>query len=200
MKLIEYNTVGIEAMLVSDIGGQHLVYAAGWKINKPFLRIKDFHTLGQGRAHPHHIRGYIKNNGCLVAVCGTAVNFGPFFVVTTGEKQGNSSRKLAFSHLLRYLHKGRVKLAITIWLQRSEDIADDLLLPVDEFKWFSRPCSFGVGKAFNEADRIIRSLFTVARVFGYKRSRFILFQFSNMRSPPYWHKNRLANSKPSKPT
>ena len=40
MQLIEYDAVGVEPVLVPNIGGQYLVYAAGWQKNKPFLRIE----------------------------------------------------------------------------------------------------------------------------------------------------------------
>ena len=40
VQLIEYHTVGIEAVLVADIGGEHLVDTARWLINEPLLGIQ----------------------------------------------------------------------------------------------------------------------------------------------------------------
>ena len=40
VQLIEHHTVGVEAVLVADVGGKHLVDTARWLINEPLLGIQ----------------------------------------------------------------------------------------------------------------------------------------------------------------
>ena len=54
VQLIEYNAVGIEAVLVSDISRKHLVDTACGQINQTLLGIQDFYSLCQSRTHTHH--------------------------------------------------------------------------------------------------------------------------------------------------
>ena len=79
---------------------------------------------------------------------------------------------------------GGIELAVAVGLQRSEYITDDLLLPVDQFKRLSCPGAFGMTQAFNKGNRIISSILIVVRAFGFETGWLILFQFSDMGSPP----------------
>ena len=60
VQLIEYNTVGVEAVLVSNISGKHLVDTACGQVNLTLLGIKDFDPLCQSRTHTHHVRATLK--------------------------------------------------------------------------------------------------------------------------------------------
>ena len=44
--------------------------------------------------------GDIKNDGCLLTVSGTAIDFGAFLTVTAGEQERYRSGKLGFALLL----------------------------------------------------------------------------------------------------
>lgn len=43
-----------DAMLVADVGREHLVDTARWLINEPLLGIQYLDPLGESRTHPHH--------------------------------------------------------------------------------------------------------------------------------------------------
>ena len=82
-------------------------------------------------------------------------------------------------------------MSVAIGLERSENIPDNLLLPVNQLEWLSGPCAFCMAKAFNEADRIIRSFLIVVGILSGKLRRFIFFQLTDSRSPPSKkHKNK----------
>ena len=112
VQLIEYHAVGIEAVLVADIGGEHLVDTARWLINEPFLGIQYLDPLGKSRTHPHHVSRHIENNGSLLSVRSTAIDFGSFLSVTAGEQKCHRSGKLGLALFLGYLDVGSVELPI----------------------------------------------------------------------------------------
>jgi hypothetical protein len=73
VQLIEDNAVGIEAVLVCHIGGQHLVEAVRRQVFEPLLRFEYLHALAECRAEPHHIDCHVKDDLGLIAVSGAAV-------------------------------------------------------------------------------------------------------------------------------
>ena len=85
MQLVEHYAVGIEAVLVSNVGGQHLIDTAGRLEDKSLGSVENFDTFRQSRTHPHHIRCYVENDRRLIPVSSTAINLGAFFVVATGQ-------------------------------------------------------------------------------------------------------------------
>ncbi|EJX05596.1 hypothetical protein EVA_06298 [gut metagenome] len=117
MELIEDNTVGVEAVLVPNISGKHLVDTARWLINEPFLRIQYLDPLRKCRTHPHHICCHIKHNGGLLAVSGTAVHFSPFLTVTTAKQKSDCRSKFALSLFLGDFNVGGIELAISVGLR-----------------------------------------------------------------------------------
>ena len=180
MQLVKHHAVGVEAVLVADIGGEHLVDTARWLINEPLLGIQYLDPLGECRTHPHHIRCHIEHDGSLLTVGGTAVNLGAFLTITTGEQQRNRCGKFGFALLFRNLDVGGVELPVAVGLQRSKNVPDDLLLPVDEFKGLPCPGAFGVAQAFDEHDGIIRSILIVVRGFLHEPGGFVFFQFTHL--------------------
>ncbi len=46
------------------------------------------------RAHSHHIRSNIKNDGGLLSICSATVDFGAFLTVTAAKEQGDSGGQL----------------------------------------------------------------------------------------------------------
>ena len=87
MQFIEHHTMRVESVLVTDIGGKHLIDTARWLINDPLLGIEYLDPFGKCRTHSHHVGGHIENDGCLLSVSGTAVNLGSFFTVTAGKQK-----------------------------------------------------------------------------------------------------------------
>ena len=84
VQLIEHHAVGVEAMLVADIGREHLVDTARWLINEPLLGVQYLDPLGERRTHSHHIRSHIENDGRLLTVGSTSVHLGTFLAVAAG--------------------------------------------------------------------------------------------------------------------
>ena len=140
MQLVEHHAVSIEAVLVANIGRKHLIDTAGRLEDEPLGSVENFDTFRQSWTHPHHIRRHIENDGGLVSVSCTAINLGALLIVAASQQQGDSSRELTFAHLLWYLNVGSIKLPVTVWLERSKDVTDNLFLPVDKLEWLSGPC------------------------------------------------------------
>ena len=143
-------------MLVADIGGEHLVDTTRWLINEPLLGIQYLDPLGERRTHPHHVSRHIENDGCLLAVGGTAVDLGAFLSVTAGEQKRHGSGKFRFALLLGDLDVGGVELPIAVGLEDTENVPDDLLLPVNKLEGLSRPGALGMAEALDEHHGIIR--------------------------------------------
>ena len=184
VQLIKYNTVGVEAVLVSNICGKHLVDTACGQINQTLLGIKDFDPLCQSRTHTHHVGSYIKNDGCLLSVSGAAVDLSSLLTITAGQQKRNSGSQFGLALFLGDFDICGIKLAIAVGLQCSENVSDDLFLPVDQFKGLSCPGAFRMAKALNETDRIVSGILIVVGAFGHEAGRFVFLQLSDMRSPP----------------
>lgn len=94
MQFIKHNSMNVESMLAVRLRRQYLIKGIGRQINNPLLGCQDLHTLVQSRTHPDHISGNLKNNGCLLPVCRTAINFCTFFPIPAGQQKCNRCRKL----------------------------------------------------------------------------------------------------------
>ena len=179
VQLIEYNAVGIEAVLVRNVCRQNLIFALGRQILNGLLGFGDFHPFFQSRTEANHVHGNIKDDFCLIAVGGTAVDFGSLFTVTTKEKQSDSRCEFAFAVLFRHFDKGGVELSVSVCLYGAEHITDDLFLPIDKLEVLSRPCAFCVAEALDKADRKVSLVFIVMGAFRHKAGWLVLFQLSD---------------------
>lgn len=117
VQFVEHHAVGVETVLVADIGGEHLVDTARWLINEPFLGIQYLDPLGKCRTHPHHIRRHVENDGRLLTVGSTAVDLGSFLSVTAGEQKRHRGGKLRLALLFRNLDVGGIELPIAVGLR-----------------------------------------------------------------------------------
>ena len=183
MQLIEHHTVGVETVLITDIGGEHLIDTARWLVNEPFLGIQYLDPLGERWTHPHHIRRHIENDGRLLTVGGAAVHLGAFLSIAAGEKKRYRSGKLRFALLFRDLDVGSVELPIAVWFEDTENVPDDLLLPVDKLEGLSRPGALGVAKTLDEHHGVIRSVRIIAGGFIHKSCGLVFLQFSHCVHP-----------------
>ena len=86
--------------------------------------------------------------------------------------------------LFRNFNISGVELPVAVWFDRSENITNDLLLPIDQFKTLSCLGAFCVAKALDKVNRIVSCVFIVVGALRHKLSRLVLFQLSDMRSPP----------------
>ena len=179
VEFVKYHAMGIEAVLVAHISGQHLVDAPGGLVDNALLGVENFDSLIQRRAHPHHIRSHIEHDGRLLAVSGASVDLGAFLAVPAGQKQGHGSGQLGFALFLGNLNVCGIELAVAVGLQRPEDVPDDLLLPVNEFKGFPGPGALGVAEAFDEHHRIVRCRFIIMRPLCHERGRLVFLQLAH---------------------
>lgn len=161
MQLIKNHAVDVEAMLGVGLSREHLVEAVGGMVNDALLGREDLDPLGERRTHLHHIRRYLKNNGCLLAVGSAAIHLGAFLTVPAGEKKRHCSGQLRLAHFLGDLDVGGVELAVPVLFDHAKQVADDALLPVDQLEGLSRPGAFGVAETLDEADGIVRQGFVV---------------------------------------
>ena len=178
VQFIEYHTVSVEAVLVADIGREHLVDTARWLINEPFLGIQYLDPLGKSRTHPHHIRRHIENDGRLLTVGGASVYLGAFLSVTAGEQKRHRSGKLRLALFLGNLDVCRIELSVSVGLEDTENVSNDLLLPVNKLEGLSCPGAFGVAETFDEHDGIIRSVRIIVGSFLHEPCRLVVLQFS----------------------
>ena len=174
VQLIEHHAVGVEAVLVSNICGEHLVDTARWLINEPLLGIQYLDPFGECRTHPHHIRRHIENDGRLLTVGGTAIALSSFLSVTAGEQKRHRSGKLGFALLLGNLNVCCIELSVSVRLEDTENVPDNLLLPVDKLEGLSRPGAFGVAQALDEHDGVIRSVRIVVGGFLHEPGGLVL--------------------------
>ena len=179
VQLIEHHAVGVETVLITDICGEHLVDTARWLIDEPLLGIQYLDPLGECRAHPHHVSRHIENDGCLLTVGGTAVDLGAFLSVTAGEQKRHGSGKFRFALLLGNLDVGCVELPIAVGLEDTENVPDDLLLPVNQLKGLSRPGALGMAEALDEHDGVIRSVRIIVGSFLHEPCRLVVLQFTH---------------------
>ena len=114
MKLIEDDTVGIEAVLIRHICRQHLVLAVGRVVDDGTGGLVDGDAVLQRWAKHHHIHCHIKYNLGLIDIGGTAIDFSTLFTVCTGKVQRNGSGKLRLAHFLWYLYIGCCKLPVAV--------------------------------------------------------------------------------------
>ena len=191
VQLIEHNAVSVESVLVADIGRKHLVDTARWLIYEPLLGIQYLDPLGKRWTHSHHIRSHIEHDGRLLTVSGTAVDFGAFLAVPAGQKQGNGGSQFGFALFLGDFDICGIELPIAVRLENTENIPDNLFLPVDQFKGLSCPCAFGMAKAFNEHDGVICGILIVVGSFLHEPCRLVFLQFSRS-----VHLQGIKNSRP----
>ena len=178
VQLIEHHAVGIKSVFVAHIGGEHLVDTARRLINEPLLGIQYLDPLRECRTHPHHISRHIEHDGRLLTVGGAAVHLGALLAVTAGEQKCHRSGKLGLAMLFRNFDVCRVELPIAVGLEDTENVPDNLLLPVDELERLSRPGAFGVTQTFDEHDGIIRCVHIVVGGFLHEPCGLVVFQFS----------------------
>ena len=90
--------------------------------------------------------------------------------------------------LLGNLNVGGVELPVSVGLDASEDVPDNLLLPVDQREGFSCPCTFGVTEALDERDSVVSLGLVIDGVFCLELRRCVFFHSPQVLSPPKRHK------------
>ena len=142
--------------------------------------------LIERRTHPNHIGSHIKNDGGLPPVGGTAVDFRSLLSISTAKQKSDRRSEFALSILFGDFNIRSVELSVAVWLDDTEQVTDDLLLPVQKQKRFSSPCTFGVTQALDEVHGKICKLLIIHRVLCLEPGRLIFFLLHIVTSK--WHK------------
>ena len=148
--------------------------------------------LEQCRGHLHHLVGHIENDGRLLAVGGSTVDFGRRFIICKQQIQRNSGGELGLAVLLADLHIRRAELAVTVLIHDAEHIPDDLLLPRQKPEPLARPFALGVAQVFNECHRPVCFCLIVVGSRQHEPGRLVVLQLrvvlgtclSHQPSPP----------------
>ena len=173
-QLVEYAAVDVVAVLRSDLRRKGLIDGSGRRINKALLALHDLHSLEQGRALQHHVLRHIEYDGGLLAVIGTTIDFRAFLAVASEQVQRDSCSKLGLTGLLADFNKRRGELAVSVGLDDAEQVADDLLLPIEKQKRFSGPHALGVLERLDEVDGMVGAFLIVMGGRQHKARRLIL--------------------------
>ena len=192
VQLIEDDAMNIEAVLGIGLRRQHLIKAVRRRIDDPLLGGQNLHPLGKRRTHPHHIRCHIKNDGGLLAVSSAAIDLGPLLSVPAAKQKSDCRSKLALSIFLWYFHIGCVKLSVAVGLQDTEQVPDDLLLPVQQFKTLPGPGALRVTQVFDEANSPVCFFLVIMRSGKHESRGLIVRQLRigkfEARPPLVFHK------------
>ena len=70
-------------------------------------------------------------------------------------------------------------MGVSVRLECSEDVADDFLLPVDQFKRLFIELALGMFQLFDEGHHEVGSVLVVMRRFQHERTGRILFQLAH---------------------
>ena len=94
--------------------------------------------------------GDIKNDGCLLAVSCSTIDFCRWLVIGKKQIQGHRSGKLGFAIFLTDFDISCAKLTVATLVHNAKHIPDDLLLPRKQPEPFARPLTFGVSEVLNK--------------------------------------------------
>ena len=140
-------------MLRAHLCRKHLIKPGVAVVDNALGRRHDLAPFEQCRGHLHHLVGHIENDGRLLAVGGSTVDFGRRFIIRKQQIQRNGGCKLALSIFLADFHIRRAELAVSVLIHDAEHIPDDLLLPRQKPEPLARPFALGVAQVFNESHR-----------------------------------------------
>ena len=129
MDFVQNEAGHIQAVFRANLCGKHLIKPCVAVVDDALGRRHDLAPLEQCRGHLHHLVGHIENDGRLLTVGGSSVDFGRGLIIRKEQIQRNGGGKLALSIFLADLHICRAELAVTAAIHDAEHIPDDLLLP-----------------------------------------------------------------------
>lgn len=108
------------------------------------------HRFSSAGSHLHHLVGNIKNDGCLLAVSCSTIDFGRWLIIGKKQIQGHRSGKLGFAIFLTDFDISRAELTVSSLVHDTEHIPDDLLLPRKQPEPLACPFAFGMTQVFNK--------------------------------------------------
>ena len=137
-------------MLRAYFGRQDLIKSCVPVVHDSLGGCHDLAPFQKCRGHLHHLMGNIKNDGCLLAVSCSAIDFGRRLVIGKKQIQGHRSGKLGFAIFLTDFDISRAELTVATLVHNAKHISDDLLLPRKQPEPFTRPLAFGMAQVLNK--------------------------------------------------
>ena len=177
MNLIQHQTRHIQAVLRADFGRQDLVKSCIAVIHDTLRCRHDLAPFQKSRGHLHHLMGDIKNDGCLLAVSCSTIDFGRGFVIGKKQIQCHRSGKLGLAVLLTDFDISRAELTVSSLIHDSKHIPDDLLLPREQPEPLARPLAFGMTQVFNKGHCPVCFCGIVVTGRKHEPAWFVVFQF-----------------------
>ena len=138
-------------MLRTNFGRQDLVESCIAVVHDTLRGRHDLTPLQQCRSHLHHLVGNVKDDGCLLAVCCSTIDFGRWLIIGKKQIQGHRSGKFGLAVLLTDFDISRAELTVSPFVHDAEHIPDDLLLPRKQPKPLARPLAFGMAQVFDKS-------------------------------------------------
>ena len=175
MQLVIHDTGNVEAVFAVCLCRQNLIDTVRRLKDHLLLGSENLGPLGKRRCHPHHVHSNLEDDAGLLTVRGTGVNLRSLLSVAAAEIQGNSCCQFTLPLLLGNLHISGIELPVSIRLDHSEDVPDDLLLPVNKVKGLSCPASLGMAETLDKGDSVICSVLVVMGVRCHESGRCIFF-------------------------
>ena len=66
------------------------------------------------------------------------------------------------------------KMPVSVWLNCTKHIPDNLLLPINQFKWLASPCAFCMTQTFNKGNCIVRQFLVINGILRLEFGRLVL--------------------------
>ena len=137
-------------MLRTDFRRQDLIKSCVPVVHNALGGCHDLAPFQKCRSHLHHLMGDIKNDGCLLTVSGSAIDFGRRLVIGKKQIQSHRSGKLGLAVLLADFDISRAELTVSSLVHDTEHIPDDLLLPRKQPEPLACPLAFGMAQVFDK--------------------------------------------------
>ena len=116
-------------MLRTDFRRQHLIESGVAVVDDTFGRRHDLAAFHECRCHLHHLVGNVKDDGCLLTVGGSAIDFCGGLVIGKQQIQCHRSGQLGLAVFLADLDIRRAELTVATLVHDAKHIPDDLFLP-----------------------------------------------------------------------
>ena len=177
VNFIQNESGHIQAMLCTNFSRQDLVESCVAVVHNALGGCHNLAPLQQCRGHLHHLVGNIENDGCLLTVCCSTIDFRRGFVVGKKQIQSHRSGKFGLAVFLSDFDIRCAELTVSSFIHDAKHIPDDLLLPRKQPEPLPGPCAFGMTQVFNESYRPVCFSYIVVTGREHEPTGLVIFQF-----------------------
>ena len=177
MDLVQHEAGNVQAVLGPDLCGKDLIETGIGVVHDPLGGRSNLGSLIERRCLFHHAPRHIENNRCLLPVCCCAIHFCRRLPIGIEKVKRHRCGQLRFSILLADLDVGRPELPVTVLIDDSKNVPDDLLLPRQEPERFPVPLALGVFQVLDKGNGPVSLGLIIMRGRKHKPGRLIVFQF-----------------------